>query len=591
MRRLVLGGTALSACLALLVGGALADGGARPPSPAAVPVAAHLDDAPTGVDVRRQVSTQTLVNRSGVAGTAARLSTSGGAPALVTALSVPAGTAVLGNLGTHASPSCTGTDDGNRVQVVYAREPSTASRYAALLPSLRSFVADVDDTFALSSPTSGRRVRWVQDAACIPAVPEVVVPDGTLTGNRGVRDLATSLAAAGYDRPDRKYLVFADAASLCGIGQMLLDDSAAASNANNGGIETYARVDTPCWAAGDGEHSTPAHELMHMLGGVQPSAPNATSFGHCTDESDAMCYADGPGASITSTCTAPGAESLFDCNRNDYFDSGPTPGPLARAWNTATSSFLDVVPALGATATSAPPTTTAATTTTTTTVPTTTVPTPITTTTVPTTATPVTGTTIRPGPARVSVTLARSTRLFVGIAGRVSATVRSAGRPVATRVTLQTYTRAKGWRSVANTTSSASGLASFTVRSNTAARLPMRALVPASSTVAAARSAASTLSVVRRPTSIRGTVRAGRPGVLIATMRTSSGAPVAGQYLTLQRRAAGTTAWRTVTRKRTNGSGQTAFAVAPRSSTAHRWVYFGAWNSAPSASSAITGTR
>jgi len=86
-------------------------------------------------------------------------------------------------------------------------------------------------------------------------------------------------------------------------------------------------------------------------------------------------------------------------------------------------------------------------------------------------------------------------------------------------------------------------------------------------------------------------VRAGRPGVLLATMRTSSGAPVAGQYLTLQRRAAGTTAWRTVTRQRTNGSGQTAFAVAPRTSTAHRWVYFGAWNSAPSASSAITGTR
>ena len=359
-------------------------------------------------------------------------------------------------------------------------------------------------------------MRWVQDAACIPAVPEVVVPAGTLTGNRGVRDLATSLAAAGYDRPDRKYLVFADAASLCGIGQMLLDDSAAASNANNGGIETYARVDTPCWATGDGEHSTPAHELMHMLGGVQPSAPNATSLGHCTDESDAMCYADGPGANMTSACSAAGAESQFDCNRNDYFDSGPAPGALANAWNTATSSFLDVVAGVSVSATTAPPTTAPPTTAATTAPPTTALPTPALPTpapptTAPPTNAPPTSTPIGPAPAKVLVTLVGSKRLFVGVARRVSATVRSAGRPVATRVTLQSYTKATGWRTVASTKSSASGMASFTVRSNIVARLPLRVLVPATATYASARSAAAAFSVVRRPTSIRGTLQPRRP--------------------------------------------------------------------------------
>ena len=513
------------ACLALLLSDAPGEGAGA----AAVPIAAHLDDAPPGVDVNEQVSTQTLVNRSGVLEAPATRPSSA---ALVTALSVPAGTAVLGNLSAHSAPSCTGTTDGNRVQVVYAREASTASRHGALLASLRSFVADIDDTFALSSPSSGRRVRWVQDAACVPAVPEVVVPDGTLTGNRGLRDLATSLAAAGHNRTDRKYLAFADAASLCGIGQMFLDDSAAASNANNGGFATYARVDTPCWATRAGQHSTPAHELMHMLGGVQPSAPNATAAGHCTDESDAMCYADGPGASMTSTCSAADAESQFDCNRNDYFDSGPAPGALTNAWNTATSSFLDVVAGVGVSATTAPPTAATATTApTTTALPTTALPTtalpttalpttalPTTalpTTALPTTALPTTGpptsAPIVPAPTRLSVTLVGSKRLFVGVSGRVSATVRAAGRPVATRVTLQSYTKAAGWRTVASTKSSASGVASFTVRSNVAARLPLRVLVPATATFASARSAAAAFSVVRRPTSIRGTFTPRRP--------------------------------------------------------------------------------
>ena len=492
------------ACLALLLSDAPVEGAAQ----AAVPIAAHLDDAPPGVDVSEQVSTQTLVNRSGVQQAPPTRTSSA---ALVTALSVPAGTAVLGNLSVHSSPSCTGTVDGNRVQVFYAREASTASRHGALLPSLRSFVADIDDTFALSSPSSGRRVRWVQDASCVPAVPEVVVPDGTLTANRGIRDLATSLAAAGHNRTDRKYLVFADAASLCGIGQMLLDDSAAATNANNGGFATYARVDTACWATSAGEHSTPAHELMHMLGGVQPSAPNATALGHCTDESDAMCYADGPGASITSTCTAPGAESLFDCNRNDYFDSGPAPGALANAWNTATSSFLDVVAGVSVSATTAPPTTAPPTTAATTAPPTTALPTPAPPTTAPPTNAPPTSTPIGPAPAKVLVTLVGSKRLFVGVARRVSATVRSAGRPVATRVTLQSYTKATGLRTVASTKSSASGMASFTVRSNIVARLPLRVLVPATATYASARSAAAAFSVVRRPTSIRGTLQPRRP--------------------------------------------------------------------------------
>jgi hypothetical protein len=105
----------------------------------------------------------------------------------------------------------------------------------------------------------------------------------------------------------------------------------------------YARVDTPCWAVPRDGHSTPAHELMHMLGAVQPSAPHATAYGHCTDEHDAMCYADGDGQRLRRVCSQPDSEQVFDCDRDDYFDPRPDPTSeyLRTHWNTADSSFLD----------------------------------------------------------------------------------------------------------------------------------------------------------------------------------------------------------------------------------------------------------
>lgn len=431
-------------------------------------VSAHLDAAPSGVDVRATVSTSAIVASAGVrsrpaqfrrsARPPARTWTASGAAAPASALSVPAGAALLGGLGAHVSPSCTGTEDGNRVQALYVREAGTASRYAQVRPALGSFVADIDDTFALSSPGSGRRVRWVQDASCVPVIPEVVVPKGTLIGNRGVTSLASALKAAGHNRPSRKYLAFADAATLCGIGQMYLDDSADSANHNNGAAPMYARVDTPCWAARSDYHSTPAHEVMHMLGGVQPSAPRGTAYGHCTDESDAMCYADGSGAPMAAACAAPSAEALFDCNRNDYYDTSTAPrGYLASAWNTARSSFLDVVPALSAakgTATTSP--------------------------------------------VAVTVTMRAPSTLYVGATARVDASVTAASGPVATGVALQSWTRATGWRTVASGITSGSGAASFALRPTSVSAVWLRVLVPASPAVRAGASRTEVARVVRR---------------------------------------------------------------------------------------------
>lgn len=599
MRRALLLAVTAAGCLAMVAplvsavdSAAPADDGTSRPSGQVL--LTHLDDAPPGTDVRAGASTAALAARSGAATRpstfrlqAPRLTPARGAMlsafdgSVVSALSVPGGSAVLGGLTEHVAPSCTGTIDGNRVQVVYARETGTASRYREVLPSLLSFVADVDDTFALSSPTSGRRVRWVQDGSCVPAVAEVVVPDGTLTGNSGLSALAAALRAAGHARIDRKYLTFADASTLCGVGHMAQDSDPTSANANNGGVAMYARVDTACWATRADYHSSPAHELMHMLGAVQPDAPHATEAGHCTDESDVMCYEDGSGARMTASCTAPHAEARLDCNNDDYFDTGAPSGYLGSAWNTARSAFLDTVPPLGSAVTSVPvpastPVTGSVAPTASTPVP---VPVPI----APPVAPPVAEPVAPPVAVSATVAISAPRTLYVGATGRVSVSVRAGGVAVATAVSLQQRT-ATGWRAVASARTSSAGTVAFTVRRTAVATVTVRAVVPASSTITAAGSAAATTRVVRRPTATGAGLKTGRPNTLTATVRTNARTPVAGQYVTLQVRYVGSTAWRTVGRKVSSRLGQAVFAVQPKRPASYRWIYGGSSALAPSTS-------
>ena len=352
---------ALAAALALagLVVGpvASADSGASPtpgpasPQPLVVADAAgstHLDPVPPGVRLGARVPTSVLVDAAAVDQHPARFSErrktlSFGDTSPSDVLVTPGGRPGLRGLVEHVAPSCSGTGtDGNRVQVIYASEADQVDRYGELLATLQSYVADVDDTFALSSRESGRRVRWVSDSTCLPVVDHAILPSGTLSQPDMVR-LKAALQVLGYTSPQRKYLVLADAAELCGVADVYLDDRPTTTNRNNGGVPMYARVDTPCWAVSRSGHSTPAHELMHMLGAVQPSAPHGTATGHCTDERDAMCYADGDGQAVRWVCTQPDDEQLFDCGRDDYFDPRPEPESdyLRRHWNTADSSFLD----------------------------------------------------------------------------------------------------------------------------------------------------------------------------------------------------------------------------------------------------------
>jgi hypothetical protein len=244
---------------------------------------------------------------------------------------------------------CTGDGvDGNRVQAVYAYPADGPDNYDAVAPYIRQWAGLADRVLNDSAAETGgvRHVRFVTDASCQVDVARVAL---TPEGVASLAGTAADLHVQGFDRPDRKYLVWVDAYLYCGVATVEPDDQPGQNNANNGGRQAgmIGRIDRGCW--GNPASAAEAHELVHILGGVQPSAPQGTWNYHCSDESDLMCYdddytADGfvgsHGELVPLTFICPKAhERLLDCNHDDYFSTSPD-GWLAQHWNVADSSFL-----------------------------------------------------------------------------------------------------------------------------------------------------------------------------------------------------------------------------------------------------------
>lgn len=289
------------------------------------------DPAPDGIDVR--VSAEPVV--TGEADRTTQETTTSGTAAETT-----------------GSLPCDGDGvNGKRIQVLYVHASDVASRYSTYASSFQTWAANTNNVFVESGLKTGqaRNLRFVTDSTCNAVVTDVTIPT---TGDDSFSSTVSAIKSLGYNRNDRKYMMWVDASVYCGIGEIRWDDSAGSNNANNGG-PSYSRVDSGCWGL---DRPTEAHEIMHNLGGVQLSAPHTTGGGHCTDEYDRMCYNDGyagSGIIMTYPCPTPAVEYdyLFDCNNDDYFNTNPASGSyLATHWNAANSVFL-----IGGSTTTPPP--------------------------------------------------------------------------------------------------------------------------------------------------------------------------------------------------------------------------------------------
>ncbi|MFF0411050.1 RICIN domain-containing protein [Kitasatospora sp. NPDC004745] len=223
---------------------------------------------------------------------------------------------------------------GNRVQAVYVHTPGN-DRFAQYLPSFKKWAADVDTIYNASAQETGgvRHVRFVTESDCTASVLNVQISDSE------IQDFNASnraLAAQGYNRKDRKYMMFTDAKVYCGIGTFAGDERPGQDNISNFG-PSYGRTDSGCWGG-----STAAHELGHNLGAVNNSAPNSSKAGHCVDEWDIMCYSDAPNyPQMRTVCPDRSHDDRLDCRHDDYYNTSPEPGSyLATHWNVANNRFL-----------------------------------------------------------------------------------------------------------------------------------------------------------------------------------------------------------------------------------------------------------
>ena len=225
---------------------------------------------------------------------------------------------------------------GRRVQALYVTTAAN-DKFTTVEPQIKQWAGYADTKVNESAARTGgaRHIKWVNDSNCDAVVEKVIVDDAAISN---IGATVSALKSQGYDRNDRKYLMWTEGTQYCGMALMHIDDTADPTQNADNTTAGYARVDRQCWGMSD---STELHELIHTLGGVQPSAPNATPAGHCTDENDLMCYADTSGMPMRQVCTKPGDSGLLDCNNDDYFNANPPAGSyLDTHWNTADSYFL-----------------------------------------------------------------------------------------------------------------------------------------------------------------------------------------------------------------------------------------------------------
>jgi len=235
-----------------------------------------------------------------------------------------------------------------------AGSPDRFSRYSAMMQGDASALAS---TMALASNNT-KSLRWQLGSVCGPQYADIATVrlphpasyyDVSDSNKRMSLFEADILGAMGPSVGRRDYVVYADDLPSANVGSadLVLDDRPGPDNNNNMG----GRV-AVLWGEGgsdfmgglgdDERRAAVLHEVGHLLGGVQLSAPHSTGAGHCNDGWDIMCYDDGgPDAHMSYPCPGDSTHAAFDCNHDDYFNPAPASWSyLGTHWNAYNSVFL-----------------------------------------------------------------------------------------------------------------------------------------------------------------------------------------------------------------------------------------------------------
>ncbi len=242
---------------------------------------------------------------------------------------------------------CTDFNDTNVIEFLYAHTANQPSRLYNLKTTFDQYIQQVETVFnesALSSGGGQRRLKVRTNSACDMTVTDVTLSEEAINGadgNGSFIQLMNELKALGFNK--RKYLVWVERNNTNSCGQASFESDSNKANNRNNNVPSFARVDLGSYN-GTCLGSAEAHEIIHMLGGVQNDAPHASGAAHCYDENDRMCGNDGGpyftnGGQLTQTCPHSFQEYRLDCNDDDYYDANPgTTGYTSLFFNVATDS-------------------------------------------------------------------------------------------------------------------------------------------------------------------------------------------------------------------------------------------------------------
>jgi hypothetical protein len=224
---------------------------------------------------------------------------------------------------------------GKRLEVLYVREAGQPNRLAEYTPTFRTWLAGADDAYNDSAAKTGgsRHLRFVTDTiagGCQIRVSGVQIPDGTFV--QGWQKIWAEVQLAGWNRVDRKYVMFDENKPICGGAAPDNDETPGPTSRWNSG-PAWVEIGPDCWGS-----NAAAHEIGHALGAVRDSAPHADGTAHCREEWDLMCY----GSAVNAfPCGEKDDDRLLDCGNDDYFHTNPAAGSyLATHWNVANNEFL-----------------------------------------------------------------------------------------------------------------------------------------------------------------------------------------------------------------------------------------------------------